>query len=1031
MPTLTDFAIANAWIVVPLALLVAVLCRVIRRPAAAHALWLLVLLKFLTPPLVKLPFLPATTAAAAPAQSPPPVQLEPPPFEIQTPFAPDDVALFEPAIGLEQSDTPRLSVAEPAAPPPAVRARPSWNPWNALSLLWAGGSLAMLAIVAFRVTRLVRLLRQAPSAGADLCAQVQALCAELGLRRAPRVCVISGHLTPFVWAFGTWSVLVVPRALWSRLDGEQRTALLLHELAHLRRGDPWVRWLEAVATCLYWWHPALWFARRGLHQAEEQCCDAWVVWARPKAARSYASALVDALEFLSESRQKPRLAPIGASGLGRLNLISRRITMIMTGNVPRRLSGWGFASVLGLSALCLPCLPTRAEQQKPSETAVVTYLNEALQTAADASQQPADPAGAADDIEDLRDAVELAESQVKIKQALMSRGKAQLEQAEATLARLKRHNGDRDSLDKATADVATADANMRVADAEEQEAELRLRQAIKRFQRAQESGETKRRPKVAEPRRGVTTTQTSAARQRVMNNLKQIGIALHNHADTHNNRFPPAAIRSKDGKPLLSWRVAILPYIEQDALYQQFKLDEPWDSDHNKALIEKMPPVYNVSGGAGTTSIRAPVGKDLLFKPDDDEGTALFEITDGTSNTIAAVVARNAIEWTRPEGDADAPNLDPTFLALFADGSVRHIKVDKPADLIAYFTRGGGEIIDPPADPAAVARDLENQVRMAKTLSDLKAEITKNQADRRAAVLEKYTKAKQQASEQAEAARGALEKARAALVTDPASERARHPEVFEVSRVNGPKLAETINNLKQIGLALHNYHDVNGHLPPAFTRDKDGKPLLSWRVAILPFIEQDALYREFHLDEPWDSDHNRTLIDKMPKVFGGSQTGYTGIVGWGTPGTVFDRGRKEGLKFADIPDGTSNTVAAVVGHERPWTMPEAGDELPLIANPFLALLCDGSVQTLDPRTKDEFYALFSVAGGEVVDLTRMRFQAPGGEDRLNLPRNLMLNDAAQAARQLEAAQQQIAALEATVAALRAEIAAMREEARKK
>ena len=75
------------------------------------------------------------------------------------------------------------------------------------------------------------------------------------------------------------------------------------------------------------------------------------------------------------------------------------------------------------------------------------------------------------------------------------------------------------------------------------------------------------------------------------------------------------------------------------------------------------------------------------------------------------------------------------------------------------------------------------------------------------------------------------------------------------------------NNLKQIGRGMHIYHEVNGRLPPAAITDKDGKPLLSWRVAILPYVEQQALYNKFKLDEPWDSPHNKALIEEMPAVY--------------------------------------------------------------------------------------------------------------------------------------------------------------------
>ncbi len=76
-----------------------------------------------------------------------------------------------------------------------------------------------------------------------------------------------------------------------------------------------------------------------------------------------------------------------------------------------------------------------------------------------------------------------------------------------------------------------------------------------------------------------------------------------------------------------------------------------------------------------------------------------------------------------------------------------------------------------------------------------------------------------------------------------------------------------MNNLKYIGLAMHNYLDANSHFPPAASVDKAGKPLLSWRVMILPYIDQDQLYKQFHLDEPWDSEHNKKLIDKMPQIY--------------------------------------------------------------------------------------------------------------------------------------------------------------------
>ena len=89
----------------------------------------------------------------------------------------------------------------------------------------------------------------------------------------------------------------------------------------------------------------------------------------------------------------------------------------------------------------------------------------------------------------------------------------------------------------------------------------------------------------------VGQARSNAGRTMSMNNLKQLALAWHIYADPHMGAFPDN-IKSKDGKPLLSWRVAILPYTEQNELYQQFKLDEPWDSEHNKTLIAKMPAYF-------------------------------------------------------------------------------------------------------------------------------------------------------------------------------------------------------------------------------------------------------------------------------------------------------------------------------------------------------------------------------------------------------------------------------------------------------
>src|SRR5262249_37885746 len=134
------------------------------------------------------------------------------------------------------------------------------------------------------------------------------------------------------------------------LSVQERAAVLTHELAHLRRRDHWVRWLELAATCLYWWHPLLGWISRRLRAAEEECCDAWVVRAFPALARAYARALVATVDFLADHR--PVLPPV-ASGIGQFQHLKRRLRLIVSGATPPTLSAAGPA----LRCLALGLLP--------------------------------------------------------------------------------------------------------------------------------------------------------------------------------------------------------------------------------------------------------------------------------------------------------------------------------------------------------------------------------------------------------------------------------------------------------------------------------------------------------------------------------------------------------------------------------------------------------------------------------------------------------------------------------------------------
>ena len=208
----------------------------------------------------------------------------------------------------------------------------------------------------------------------------------------------------------------------------------------------------------------------------------------------------------------------------------------------------------------------------------------------------------------------------------------------------------------------------------------------------------------------IQKVRDAADRMTSQNNLKQIGLALHTYHDAM-GAFPPAVVRDKNGKALYSWRVLILPYLEQDVIYKNWKKDEPWDSPHNKPLSDVVLKVYTLPGNPDGVSNRTPyrvfIGKGTGFeelKGQPSKGIRFADITDGTTNTIAVVEATETVPWAKPEeldfvaGKA-LPPLGPPwrdeFNALLFDATVRFIpKTIKPQSLQAMITRNGGEIVN-------------------------------------------------------------------------------------------------------------------------------------------------------------------------------------------------------------------------------------------------------------------------------------------------------------------------------------------------
>ncbi len=202
----------------------------------------------------------------------------------------------------------------------------------------------------------------------------------------------------------------------------------------------------------------------------------------------------------------------------------------------------------------------------------------------------------------------------------------------------------------------------------------------------------------------VVGVRESAQRMTKTSNARQIVIAMHNYHNDYNRM--PGNFCDEQGKPLLSWRVALLPYIENNNLFQEFRFTEPWDSEHNKKLIDRMPSLYRFPGPAAAEGkthwqvfMRAPKYQGryaplFSFGPSREQTTLMqISATDGTSNTLCVVEATNPVIWTKPDDimiDEDiedlkkpAPQLganpeEDTCVVVFADGSARHMKRSLP-----------------------------------------------------------------------------------------------------------------------------------------------------------------------------------------------------------------------------------------------------------------------------------------------------------------------------------------------------------------
>ncbi len=232
-------------------------------------------------------------------------------------------------------------------------------------VVWIAG---IVLIALFKLHQVLR-FRSRLGAGVPVPDSVNRLVAEtaslIGLRRLPEIVMVPDRVSPMIWC-GRRARLILPRGLWSELDEDGRRAILFHELAHLRRRDHWICWIDSLIGALYWWHPAVWWVRDRIRSEAENACDAWVTWLLPNGRRAYAEALVTTRAFVSKPIPNMPSTGIGAI-TGRTHRFARRLTMVMTQQSAPNISIPGIA--LAISMVFVAWLATPAQSCEPGEPA--------------------------------------------------------------------------------------------------------------------------------------------------------------------------------------------------------------------------------------------------------------------------------------------------------------------------------------------------------------------------------------------------------------------------------------------------------------------------------------------------------------------------------------------------------------------------------------------------------------------------------------------------------------------------------------
>jgi beta-lactamase regulating signal transducer with metallopeptidase domain len=344
-------------------------------PALRHALWLLVLAKLITPPLLPLPILPSSESvgiADKELREPTPVLAAAATRPSTVSLRPADVAQTDGADGLvgqeavEASTTPGPEIVRPES---ATASLSSSFQGRHLILLLFGislcGTIVLWSHDIGKTLHLARLLRRASPGGERLQQLATQAALRLRLPKVPQIRVVAGRVTPLLWA-GWRPVVALPLTLVDELDDKQVDCVISHELAHYRRRDHWSNAFAFLVASLFWWHPLVWWARRELRAAQDLCCDALVIGGHAAKRRCYAQTLLRAVEFVAlECPNMPALA----SEFGPISSITRRFEMIADPRLRHGLPRWSYGMIAAALATlaCIPIRPILHAQENPQE----------------------------------------------------------------------------------------------------------------------------------------------------------------------------------------------------------------------------------------------------------------------------------------------------------------------------------------------------------------------------------------------------------------------------------------------------------------------------------------------------------------------------------------------------------------------------------------------------------------------------------------------------------------------------------------